>query len=114
MKKLLALLLSMIMTMSLTVPAFAAPAPEAAALGVIGGADGPTAIITSGPISSEDFKWDGYDLENLDTADWVNQLDQRAQAYRDELKKSLGGVPGQIGVMVNGEYVQFPDAVPEI
>ncbi len=110
MKKLLAVLLSVVMTMCLTVPAFAAPAPEAGSLGIIGGADGPTAIITSGPISPEDFKWDGY----LDPADWVNQLDQRAQAYRDELKKSLGGVPGQIGVMVNGEYVQFPDAVPEI
>ena len=32
----------------------------------------------------------------------------------DAIKTALGGVPGQIGVMVNGEYVKFPDAVPEV
>jgi len=99
MKKLLALLLSIVMAVSLTVPAFAddSPAPEQAvpisatldeSLGIIGGADGPTAIITTFP--------------GLEDAD------------RDAVKKALGGMPGQVGVMVNGAYVQFPDAAPEV
>lgn len=100
MKKLLAMLLSMIMVLSLAVPAFAAPAPETGpedvipisaildeSLGIIGGADGPTVIVTGSPE-------DG--------------------SYIDALKTALGGVPGQIGVMVNGTYVKFPDAAPEI
>ena len=36
------------------------------------------------------------------------------QQQRDEIKKALGGVPGQVGVMVNGVYVKFPDAAPEV
>lgn len=95
MKKLLALLLSMIMALSLAVPAFAdgpdgPPAPDS--LGIIGGQDGPTAVITSGPVDGA-FNW------------WTAD---------DELKESMGGVPGQIGLMVNGTYVKFPDAAPEI
>lgn len=117
MKKLFALLLSLVMALSLAAPAFAAPAPEEAtvpagitlipvdgmqeavpiselldgpspdelvSIGIIGGADGPTAIIPGG------------------TADL------------DAFKTALGGVPGQIGVMVNGAYVKFPDAAPEV
>lgn len=117
MKKLFALLLSLVMALSLAVPAFAAPAPEEAtvpagitlipvdgmqeavpiselldgpspdelvSIGIIGGADGPTAIIPGG------------------TADL------------DAFKTALGGVPGQIGVLVNGAYVKFPDAAPEV
>lgn len=117
MKKLFALLLSLVMALSLAAPAFAAPAPEEAtvptgitlipvdgmqeavpiselldgpspdelvSIGIIGGADGPTAIIPGG------------------TADL------------DAFKTALGGVPGQIGVLVNGAYVKFPDAAPEV
>ena len=36
------------------------------------------------------------------------------RSWVDAIKTALGGVPGQIGVMVNGEYVKFPDAVPEV
>ena len=39
---------------------------------------------------------------------------EEAQSRADAIKTALGGVPGQIGVMVNGEYVKFPDAVPEV
>ena len=140
MKKLLTILLSMALVLSLAVPAFAAPAPDAApvddtytvdgeavpvyqpgdaipisaildsltpeeALGIIGGADGPTAIITSGPIGSIDWE----DFANLPD----DNLAELLQQQRDENKKALGGVPGQVGVMVNGAYIQFPDAVPE-
>lgn len=108
MKKLLAVLLSAVMTMCLTVPAFAAPAPgasreEASSLGVIGGADGPTAIITTSPVN-----W-------MNTNPDFDELDRQTyQAMLDAQKKALGGVPGQIGVMVNGTYIQFPDAAPEM
>lgn len=99
MKKLTAILLSLVLALSLAVPAFAdgpdgPPAPEdvipiSGVLdglpgGIIGGADGPTAIIPGGI------------------------------ADPDAFKTALGGVPGQIGVMVNGAYVKFPDAAPEI
>lgn len=100
MKKLFALLLSLAMTLALAVPAFAAvdgaytvdgepvptytPGDAIPISGIIGGADGPTVIIPGEP------------------------------ADLDALKTALGGVPGQIGVLVNGAYVKFPDAVPEI
>lgn len=87
MKKLFAMLLSLIMALSLAVPALAAPAPDG---------DYEDAIPISG-ILDEDF-----DL-------WTEE-----RAYLDVIKTDLGGVPGQIGVMVNGAYVQFPDAAPEI
>lgn len=152
MKKLTAVLLSLILALSLAVPAFAAPAPGAApadgaytvdgeavpvykpgdvipisaflpeatndaVLGIIGGADGPTSIITSGPLGS--FNWDGLDLEGLDpdSADWAElekQLQEMQQQLIDGQKQALGGVPGQVGVMVNGVYVKFPDAAPEV
>lgn len=122
MKKLLALVLSVIMAASLAAPAFASPGlspEEAAALEAIGGADGPTAIITSGPIDLGNINWEDYGLEGMspDSITWeelAKELEQQAQAQRDELKKSLGGVPGQVGVRVNNEYVQFPGAAPEI
>lgn len=154
MKKLTAILLSLILSLSLAAPAFAAPAPDAApadgaytvngesaptytpgdaipisdilnglfpdsagSIGIIGGADGPTSILTSGPLGS--FNWDGLDLEGLDpdSADWdelEKQLQEMQQQLIDGQKEALGGVPGQVGVMVNGVYVKFPDAAPEV
>lgn len=152
MKKLTAILLSLILSLSLATPAFAAPAPDAApadgaytvdgeavpvykpgdaipisaflpeaandaVLGIIGGADGPTSILTSGPLGS--FNWDGLDLEGLDpdSTDWSElekQLQEMQQQLIDGQKEALGGVPGQVGVMVNGVYVKFPDAAPEV
>ena len=46
---------------------------------------------------------------------WVFARIAREEAQREmeQLKKSLGGVPGQLGVMLNGAYLSFPDAVPE-
>ena len=144
MKKLLALLLSVMMAASLAVPAFAdgpgGPAPadgdagyfvngepvpvytpgEAIpisaildeSIGVIGGADGPTSILTSGLLGS--FDWDDItELPAPDSADWA-ELEKELQQIRDENKQALGGVSGQVGVMVNGVYVKFPDAAPEV
>lgn len=157
MKKLLAVLLSVMMAASLAAPAFAAPAPDAApadgaytvdgeavpvykpgdaipisaflpeaandaVLGIIGGADGPTSIVVGGQIGGLDlgsFNWDGLDLEGLDpdSTDW-SELEKQLQEMQKQLidgqKEALGGVPGQVGVMVNGVYVKFPDAAPEV
>lgn len=49
-------------------------------------------------------------LEQVSWLLWEEQLQQAIDAQ----KEAMGGVPGQIGVMVNGQYIQFPDAAPEI
>lgn len=127
MKKLTAILLSMTMALSLALPAFAEAAPaeaapisavldslfqnEAGSIGVIGGADGPTSIITSGPLGS--FNLEGIDWSSMEGLDW-GDLEEQLNYQRDVIKKEMGGVPGQVGVMVNGAYIQFPDAAPEV
>lgn len=45
---------------------------------------------------------------------WELMAAEEHQNQEDAIKTALGGVPGQIGVMINGAYVQFPDAVPEV
>ncbi len=212
MKKLLALLLSVIMAMSLAVPAFAEEAPadgdpgfwlenwepapvytpgdaipisallpessSDASLGIIGGADGPTTVISTGPawtgglgvdlstftsiftsvadrverVPTEEYLADHPGLEEelranaydyfaqeygeywtaeeymefgeMTEEDFLNMMvsDQvadriMAEAYQkaiDDQKEALGGVLGQVGVMVNGTYIKFPDAAPEV
>ena len=191
MKKLTAILLSLVLALSLTVPALAAPVDGAytvdgepvpvykpgEALGVIGGADGPTAITTTGPawlgglgvdlsafnslfttVNSsvervpteeylaghpgleEELKANAYDyfaqeygeywtveeymesfgMTEEDFLDDMVQIQvsrlvsaEAAQAAINTQKEALGGVPGQVGVMVNGTYIKFPDAAPE-
>ena len=49
-------------------------------------------------------------------SDW---LDEQWMAYRrstlvSRTRAELGGVPGQIGVMLDGVYISFPSAVPEV
>ncbi len=156
MKKLSALLLSMVMAVSLAVPAFA------------DGADGPApddydygdAVPISAPIDDDIYGWtaedewesvceiypekvavfqtevktwfaqhaDWYDADTFD--EFVENVGGEEAAYvslfydwnmereealaRDELIKALGGVPGQVNVRVNNEFVKFPDAAPEI
>lgn len=39
---------------------------------------------------------------------------EEQQELLDQMKAEMGGVPGQVGVMIDGSYVQFPDAVPEL
>lgn len=48
-----------------------------------------------------------YQLNDLYRADLARQA-------REEEIRALGGVPGQLNVMVNGRFVNFPDAVPAI
>ncbi len=39
---------------------------------------------------------------------------EEQQELLNQMKTELGGVPGQIGVMIDGQYVKFPDAAPEL
>lgn len=187
MKKLLALLLSVMMAASLAVPAFAAPPEDAPgvytvdgeavpvyqpgdvvpisaildeSLGIIGGQDGPTAIITGTlggqsyqfpdrdeyladhPGLEEQFRANAYDYFAQEYGDYwaapeeyMEELGMTEEEFLDMMvdaqiwdllyveynqwaidttKEALGGVPGQVGVRVNNEYIQFPDAAPEI
>lgn len=139
--------------------------PEATndtALGIIGGADGPTAIFTSGfwggasesyqlpdrdeylaqhPGLEEELRAGAYDYfaqeygtywtaeeymtamelteeeflaEMAEAQLWDLMWAESRQRAIDRAKEALGGVPGQVGVMFNGQYIQFPDAAPEL
>ena len=194
MKKLTAILLSLVLALSLAVPALAAPAdgaytvdgepvptyapggsvfvpvlPEASpdeVLGIIGGADGPTAIVTTpvdwGVVLDQSYmdpdaaiQWfkekhpervaelranvkDFYEQEYGEywtveqymeefgvteeefLAEMVEEqllrlyLDEGSQWIAHMQKEAMGGIVGQLGVIVNGKYVQFPDAAPEV
>lgn len=47
--------------------------------------------------------------------DQLVEIKDREDAQREleRAKTGLGGVPGQMGVMLNGEYIPFSDALPE-
>ena len=45
---------------------------------------------------------------------WAYEYEQEQERDRREFITSHGGVPGQLNVMVNGKYVKFTDAVPEV
>ena len=151
MKKLLASILAVVLALSLSVPALAAPAPDAAPEDVIpisGALDEDSdpwaeerAYLDAHPGLEEQLRASAYDYfaqeylyydspeeymeywemteeEFLDEMvleqTWELIQAEGRQERIDALKEALGGVPGQIGVMLNGEYVQFPDAVPEV
>jgi len=122
MKKLLSILLSMAMLLSLGVTAFAA---EDISAGVIGGADGPTSIlISSNPAAILDMP----DLENMTEAEldayfaeleaqYTAELEAQAAAQKAQMiaaAKSLMPYPDGVNVWLNGAYMTFPDAVPVV
>ena len=168
MKKLLAFLLSMMMAVSLAVPAFAddpdgPPTDEAVPSAsvdepqlpdIIGGMDDywdedfdwwaeERAYLDSHPGLEEQLRAGAYDyfeeaygsyyywdspeeymeMLKLTEEEFLEKmvLEQvsllilagRRQQAIDAQKEAMGGVPGQIGVMVNGQYIRFPDAAPE-
>lgn len=137
MKKLVSALLSLVMLLALTAPALAAgsPAPESA----YEYSEEVQTWLDTHPLASLSFhsgidtyvaeEW-GYDsvaqmaedwgeseqyIRSMLTEEWVlTQIWQEERAKElQRLKESLGGVPGQLGVMLNGAYIPFPDAVPE-
>ena len=152
MKKLLALLLSVVMAVSLAAPAFAASDLGGDAIPISapgddipdGGFDWGTAEkedLDAHPGLEEQLRASAYDYfareypyyesaqEYMETWELTEEefldlmvmmqagelvQEEQQRQYLDSLKEAMGGVPGQIGVMVNGQYIQFPDAVPEI
>lgn len=149
MKKLTAVLLSLVLALSLAATAFAAPAPDAAPEDIIpisGILDdalwaGERAYLDAHPGLEERLRGSAYDyfaqeypyydspeeyMEHWEMTEeefldkmvleqtWELIKAEESQNQMDALKEALGGVPGQIGVMLNGEYVRFPDAAPEV
>lgn len=142
MKKLLALLLSMVMALSLAVPAFAdgldgPPDPDEDIYGWTVEDEWEFVCETypeeAAVFQKEAKTWfaqhaDWYDADTFEQFvedaggeeaaylslffDWQGEREEALA--RDELIKALGGVPGQVNVRVNNEYIKFPDAVPEI
>ena len=82
--------------------------------------------------SGECWQAEYYDAKEAFMEDWLLETEEDFRAclleewlddqwwdcwYAQEVKRTrakLGGVAGQVGVMVDGTYVQFPDAVPEV
>ena len=69
--------------------------------------------------SPEEYMADWGYTEDQFVAEMVEQQLREMQAGEknrkelQQLKESMGGVPGQLGVMLNGAYITFPDAAPE-
>lgn len=141
MKKLLAALLAMVMALSLAVPAFAdGPDGPPSSEDIYGWtAEEEWATVCewypeyTAIFLEEVEAWyaqhaDWYDAATFeqfveDTGgeeaaylslfyDWKGEREEALA--RDELIKALGGVPGQVNVRVNNEFIKFPDAAPEI
>ena len=89
MKKLIALLLALMLALALAVPASAAGED----IGIIGGADGPTYILVSA------------DPKAAATV---------SKVQREQNIKALGGVAGQVNVLLGDRCIAFTDAVPEV
>ena len=143
MKKLIALLLALMLALALAVPASAAGEdigiiggadgptyilvsadPKAAAtgedIGIIGGADGPTYILVSADPKAAAA---GEDIGIIGGADGPTYIlvsaDPKAAAtvskeQREQNTKALGGVVGQVNVLLGDRCIAFTDAVPEV
>lgn len=123
MKKLLCMLLSLALLLSLGVTAFAA---EPEALGVIGGADGPTSILIAGPGTTEGVAIP--DLESMTEAEleaYFAELQAQAEAQQAAAlaeqqaqmiaaARSLMPYPDGVNVWLNGGYMTFADARPVV
>ena len=89
MKRVLSLLLALTLALALAVPASAAGED----IGIIGGADGPTYILVSA------------DPKSAATV---------SKEQREQNIKALGGVVGQVNVLLGDRCIAFTDAVPEV
>ena len=96
MKKLIALLLALMLALALAVPVSADEygyAADGGDIGIIGGADGPTYILVSA------------DPKAAATV---------SKEQREQNIKALGGVAGQVNVLLGDRCIAFTDAVPEV
>ncbi len=116
MKKLIALLLALMLALALAVPASAAGED----IGIIGGADGPTYILVSADPKAAAT---GEDIGIIGGADGPTYIlvsaDPKAAAtvskeQREQNIKALGGVVGQVNVLLGDRCIAFTDAVPEV
>ena len=116
MKKLIALLLALTLALALAVPASAAGED----IGIIGGADGPTYILVSADPKAAAT---GEDIGIIGGADGPTYIlvsaDPKAAAtvskeQREQNIKALGGVVGQVNVLLGDRCIAFTDAVPEV
>ena len=116
MKKLIALLLALMLALALAVPASAAGED----IGIIGGADGPTYILVSADPKAAAA---GEDIGIIGGADGppyiLVRADPKAAAtvskeQREQNIKALGGVVGQVNVLLGDRCIAFTDAVPEV
>ena len=89
MKRVLSLMLALALALALAVPASAAGED----IGIIGGADGPTYILVSA------------DPKAAATV---------SKEQREQNIKALGGVAGQVNVLLGDRCIAFTDAVPEV
>ena len=89
MKRVLSLLLTLALALALAVSASAAGED----IGIIGGADGPTYIFVSA------------DPKAAATV---------SKEQREQNIKALGGVVGQVNVLLGDRCIAFTDAVPEV
>ena len=116
MKKLIALLLALMLALALAVPASAAGED----IGIIGGADGPTYILVSADPKAAAA---GEDIGIIGGADGPTYIlvsaDPKAAAtvskeQREQNTKALGGVVGQVNVLLGDRCIAFTDAAPEV
>lgn len=72
------------------------------------GYDTVDAFLTDSEMTREEF--DQWMLEDWLSDQWYLYQEELARA---ETIRALGGTPGELGVMLNGAYLTFPDAKPE-
>lgn len=113
MKKLIALLLALMLALALAVPASAAGED----IGIIGGADGPTYILVGEDQGTAPDTIFGT-AENIDWDAIMKEMAERSAAQEKEQReqniKALGGVAGQVNVLLGDRCIAFTDAVPEV
>jgi len=116
MKKLIALLLALTLALALAVPASAADED----IGIIGGTDGLTYILVG---EDQGTAADDGDIGIIGGADGPTYIlvsaDPKAAATvskeeREQNIKALGGVVGQVNVLLGDRCIAFTDAVPEV
>ena len=113
MKKLIALLLALTLALALAVPASAAGED----IGIIGGADGLTYILVGEDQGTAPDTIFGT-AENIDWDAIMKEMAERSAAQEKEQReqniKALGGVAGQVNVLLGDRCIAFTDAVPEV
>ena len=113
MKKLIALLLALMLALALAVPASAAGED----IGIIGGAEGLTYILVGEDQGTAPDTIFGT-AENIDWDAIMKEMAERSAALEKEQReqniKALGGVAGQVNVLLGDRCIAFTDAVPEV